>query len=268
MQKLYSRFLHEQVVVVLRAAHEVREALHRVADLEADAFGEELVAGVDIERAEHDVTELPRPRSHRRVVCTQPRRAPLAVDAPRAVVLRRGRRLLHKRRRDLHAHGDARTLVERAYTRRRALARDAQRVQPRRHASDVVGIFRADRYFDQPPDRCVRQPQLLAAVGRREDAGPRLVKAEVSVKRGRRRDIGHPDGNRVHAVQCHDGPPGRAATITTCGCLPLASTRRMGRRASLLSKTAPSPGTLCFGRRRHSCQQPQSRRRSWRATGW
>ena len=60
MQERQRRLLVEHVVVVGGAAHERGEPRHGVADLEAEALGEQLLRGLLVGRAEHHVSQLAR----------------------------------------------------------------------------------------------------------------------------------------------------------------------------------------------------------------
>jgi hypothetical protein len=164
-------------VVIGRAAQERRDAGDGVAHLEADAVDEEALARVEVGRAEDDVAELPRP--HRRVAKDRVGSRGLPIETTGAVRRRRSVRRLRQARRRLHDDPHRRAGVDRDDRRRRPLDGNVALRERARDAAEIVGVVGADAELDQPTVRRLHEPELLAAVRRREVAAAEWPRART-----------------------------------------------------------------------------------------
>ena len=178
VQEVDRGLLDEHVVVVGGAAHERREAGDGVADLEAQALGEEPLAGLLVDRADHHVPELP--GADRVLAQDAVGAGARAIDASGTVVDRcRNDRLRHAgghRHRD--AHGGAG--VDGGHAAVAAFGLEPEAGHGHGDAVDVVGIVGADPQFEQPAPRGVGDPQLLTTVD-----GVEAVRPAAGLTRGR-----------------------------------------------------------------------------------
>lgn len=138
--------LHEQVVVVGRAAEEGGDAGDLVADLEPDAVGEELPGGVGVGRAEDDVTELAGRDRCRALERRTPGVGPL--DVARRV--HRCHRLRHRgdRGADLDDHANVGHRLDRDQPIHLPGRLDPARGEVRSRPIEVVSVISADHQLD------------------------------------------------------------------------------------------------------------------------
>jgi 3-methylfumaryl-CoA hydratase len=195
---------HEDVVVVGGTAQERAGALDPVADLEAEPVGEERLGGLVVGRADDGVAELARPDP---VLAQHARCAAGPVHPAGAVVRGGGHGVLARPGGDLQEGADARHPLHRADPVRLAVHVDAEPLQSRRGAGQVVGVVHADVQVDQAPGERGHYAELAPAVAGAEPAALFGGEPELGVVGGGLGDVRHAHGDGRQAVQSHSGLP-------------------------------------------------------------
>ena len=172
-----------------------------IADLEAEAFGEEGPGGLVVGGAEHGVAKLARhdPAGAQHAGGAHPG----SFVAAGAVVSGRGYSALLGPAGDLQHGAGAGRLLDRAEAVRLEPRVDSQPGQVAGRAGQVVGVVHAHAQFDQPPGGGLDDPQLATGVAGSEPAVIIGRQPEFSVVGGGIRHVRYAHGDGGQAVQSH-----------------------------------------------------------------
>ena len=168
MEEGHGRLQDQNVVVIGRAAHESASALDMVADLEAEALGEEGSGRLEIGRAEYGVAQLAWSDWGRSQYTG---RAATRAHGTTGTVVRRGRDgLLRRSRGNLQIRDSPGGPIRGPDPAGPVLHVQSEAPQAAGGAGQVVQVVHTDVQVDQPAGRCGHDAQLAAAVARGEPA--------------------------------------------------------------------------------------------------